>query len=152
MTRDDLFNTNASIVQALAAGVGKYCPDAIMLIISNPVNSTVAIAAETLKKAGVYDKRKICGVTTLDIVRARTFVAEKKGLDVTKIDVPVIGGHAGVTILPLLSRVSRSSKKAIDTSEGRVHFLSVIPSFSSLFPCFSVILHLFFSSRQPIRC
>ncbi len=38
-------------------------------IISNPVNSTVPIASEVLKKAGVYDKRKLLGVTTLDVVR-----------------------------------------------------------------------------------
>jgi malate dehydrogenase len=45
------------------------CCQAILNIISNPVNSTVPIAAETLKKMGVYDKRKIMGVTTLDVVR-----------------------------------------------------------------------------------
>jgi hypothetical protein len=46
-------------------------PQAILNIISNPVNSTVPIAAETLKKMGVYDKRKLMGVTTLDVVRVR---------------------------------------------------------------------------------
>lgn len=58
-----------------------------------------------LKAAGVYDARRLMGVTTLDIVRANTFVAEKKGLDLRTVDVPVIGGHAGITILPLLSQV-----------------------------------------------
>lgn len=43
-----------------------------MNIISNPVNSTVPIAAEALKRMGVYDKRKLMGVTTLDVVRAST--------------------------------------------------------------------------------
>jgi malate dehydrogenase len=56
-------------------------------------------------QANVYDPRKLLGVTTLDIVRANTFVAEAKGLDMKDVDVPVIGGHAGVTILPLLSQV-----------------------------------------------
>ena len=46
------------------------------------------------------------GVTTLDVVRSNTFVAEAKGLDVTKTSVHVVGGHSGVTILPLLSKVS----------------------------------------------
>ena len=45
---------------------------AIINIISNPVNSTVPIAAEALKKMGVYDKRKVMGVTTLDLVRGCT--------------------------------------------------------------------------------
>ena len=78
---------------------------AIINIISNPVNSTVPIAAEVLKAAGVYDKKKLMGVTTLDVVRANTFVAEAKGLDLKDVDVPVVGGHAGTTILPLLSQV-----------------------------------------------
>ena len=39
MTRDDLFNTNASIVQTLVEGCADFCPDAVIAIISNPVNS-----------------------------------------------------------------------------------------------------------------
>jgi malate dehydrogenase len=108
MTRDDLFNINAGIVKTLAEGVAKYCPNAIVNIISNPVNSTVPITCEVMKKAGVYDPRKIMGVTTLDIVRANTFVAEAKGIDVKDMNIPVIGGHAGETILPLLSQATPS--------------------------------------------
>jgi malate dehydrogenase len=52
MTRDDLFNINAGIVATLAEGVARHCPDAWVLIISNPVNSTVPIAAEVFKRAG----------------------------------------------------------------------------------------------------
>ena len=48
---------------------------------------------------------RIFGVTTLDVVRANTFVAEAKGLDVRNVEVSVIGGHSGVTILPILSQV-----------------------------------------------
>lgn len=81
---------------------------AVLNIISNPVNSTVPIAAEILKAANVYDKKKLMGVTTLDVVRANTFVAEAKGLDLKDVDVPVVGGHAGTTILPLLSQVGDS--------------------------------------------
>lgn len=58
MTRDDLFNTNASIVRDLAQGIADFCPKAAVLIISNPVNSTVPIAAEVFKKAGTYDPKK----------------------------------------------------------------------------------------------
>jgi len=59
MTRDDLFNTNAGIVKTLVEGCGKFAPDAVLAIISNPVNSTVPIAAEVLKKLGVYNKSKV---------------------------------------------------------------------------------------------
>ncbi|THG05012.1 hypothetical protein TEA_006708 [Camellia sinensis var. sinensis] len=95
MTRDDLFNINAGIC----------CPNAIVNVISNPVNSTVPIAAEVFKKAGTYDPKRLLGVTMLDVVRANTFVAEVLGIDPREVDVPVVGGHAGVTILPLLSQV-----------------------------------------------
>ena len=46
MTRDDLFNTNGSIVRNLVAACAEACPKAMLLIISNPVNSTVPIASE----------------------------------------------------------------------------------------------------------
>jgi malate dehydrogenase len=124
MTRDDLFNTNASIVQTLVAGCAKYCPNAILGVISNPVNSTVPIAAETLKKAGVYDPKKLCGVTTLDVCRANTFVADNQGLSLDGLDVTVIGGHAGITILPLLSRVpgAKFSDADLDALTHRIQF------------------------------
>jgi malate dehydrogenase len=74
MTRDDLFNKNAGIVRVLCEGVARCCPDAIVNLISNPVNSTVPIAAEVFKKAGTYNSKRLLGVTTLDVVRANTFV------------------------------------------------------------------------------
>jgi malate dehydrogenase len=68
------------------------------------VDSTVPVAAEVLKRKGAYDPRRLCGVTTLDVVRANTFVAARKGLPLTDVDVPVVGGHAGGAALPLLSK------------------------------------------------
>jgi len=104
MTRDDLFNTNASIVRDLAAATAEVAPKALVGIISNPVNSTVPIASEVFKKAGVYDPKRIFGVSTLDVVRANTFIADLKGLDPAQVNCPVIGGHSGVTIIPLISQ------------------------------------------------
>jgi len=107
MTRDDLFNKNASIVRDLIVGVAKACPKAFVLIISNPVNSTVPIAVEVLKAHGVFDATKVFGVTSLDVVRASTFTAEITGeKDPRKISVPVVGGHSGETIVPLLSQAT----------------------------------------------
>lgn len=102
MTRDDLFNTNASIVMELADAVATNCPKAMVGIISNPVNSTVPIFAEVMKKRGLYDPKRIYGITTLDVVRANTFMAEHTNQDVEAVEVEVIGGHAGKTIIPLL--------------------------------------------------
>jgi len=104
MTRDDLFNTNASIVANLAKACAENCPKALVGIITNPVNSTVPIFSEVMKQKGVYDEKRIFGVTTLDVVRSNTFIAEAKGLDVSKVNVPVIGGHSGITIIPIISQ------------------------------------------------
>ena len=105
MDRADLFNVNAGIVRNLIEQVATTAPKALIGVITNPVNTTVAIAAEVLKKHGVYDKNRLFGVTTLDIIRANTFVAALKGKQPDQVEVPVIGGHSGVTILPLLSQV-----------------------------------------------
>ncbi|MDW6091012.1 malate dehydrogenase [Vibrio rhizosphaerae] len=105
MDRSDLFNVNAGIVKSLAEKIAVVCPEACVGIITNPVNTTVPIAAEVLKKAGVYNKRKLFGITTLDVIRSETFVSELKGKNPLDVNVPVIGGHSGVTILPLLSQV-----------------------------------------------
>ncbi|HGJ5884001.1 malate dehydrogenase [Arsenophonus sp.] len=109
MERSDLFNINAGIVRNLIEKVAQSCPKALIGIITNPVNTTVPIAAEVLKKAGVYDRNRLFGVTTLDIIRSNTFVAELKGKKPQEIEVKVIGGHSGVTILPLLSQIANVS-------------------------------------------
>ena len=50
------------------------------------------------------DVKKIFGVSTLDVVRANTFIGEAAGVDPATVNIPVIGGHSGVTIIPLLSQ------------------------------------------------
>ena len=105
MDRADLFNVNAGIIKVLAEGIVESCPKALVGIITNPVNGTVPIVAEVFKKAGTYDAARVFGVTTLDVIRSEAFVAELKGLKVADVKVPVIGGHSGTTILPLLSQV-----------------------------------------------
>lgn len=104
MTRADLFNINALIVRDLVANAAQVCPDAAILIISNPVNATVAIAAAVLKKMGVFNPRKLFGVTTLDSVRAETFLGGLIGEDPASLKgkISVIGGHSGDTIVPLI--------------------------------------------------
>lgn len=104
MTRADLFNINALIVRDLVANAAQACPQAAILIISNPVNATVAIAAAVLKKLGVFNPRKLFGVTTLDSVRAETFLGGLIGEDPASLKgkISVVGGHSGDTIVPLI--------------------------------------------------
>merc|ERR1712000_514073 len=126
MTRDDLFKINAGIVQGLIQGCAENCTDAYILVISNPVNSTVPIAAEVLKKAGKFNPKKLFGVTTLDVVRAETFIGEITGeRDPSKTVIPVIGGHSGETIVPLFSQSKPAVKipdDKLDALVNRVQF------------------------------
>jgi malate dehydrogenase len=103
MTRDDLFAKNADIAYDVVNACAKYCPEAILGMIVNPVNSVVPAMAELYKKKGL-DPMKIIGITTLDVVRANKFVGEITGKNPNFINIPVVGGHAGVTILPLFSQ------------------------------------------------
>merc|ERR1711920_104199 len=104
MTRADLLGINAGIAKNIVEACAKYCPNAVLGLIVNPVNSVVPAMCELYKKAGL-DPKKICGVTSLDIVRANKFVHEQTSMGLESIDLPVVGGHAGVTILPLFSQV-----------------------------------------------
>merc|ERR1712139_727509 len=65
--------------------------------------------------------QKLFGVTTLDVCRARTFVAQAKGNDVGKTTVPVIGGHAGTTIVPLLSQAEPKVTFSDDERDALTH-------------------------------
>lgn len=120
MTRDDLFNTNASIVRDLAKSVADHAPNAAVCIISNPVNSTVPIVAEVFKSKGVYNPKKLFGVTTLDVLRASRFVSEVAGTNPTKETVTVVGGHSGITIVPLLSQTVHKDL-ATETRDALIH-------------------------------
>jgi len=118
MTRDDLFKINAGIIRDLATAIAEVAPKALVLVISNPVNSTVPVVAEVFKKAGVFDPKRLFGVTTLDVVRASTFVAEivKDTTIAPDVVVPVVGGHSGVTIVPLLSQSSHPIPSSLGQS------------------------------------
>merc|ERR1711972_44967 len=109
--RKDLLNTNCDIAKGTVEACAKYCPNAVVALIVNPVNSVVPAMCELWKKAGL-DPRKIVGVSTLDVVRANKFVQEITG---KKAQIPVIGGHAGKTILPLFSQ--DKAAKTIDADK-----------------------------------
>jgi len=123
MTRDDLFKTNASIIRDLFTEIAQTCPQATCCVVTNPVNSTVPVAAETLRQASVFDATRLFGVTTLDVVRASTFVANAlgNGADPKTFKVPVIGGHSGATILPLYSQAQPAVQLDDETLAAVIH-------------------------------
>jgi len=107
----------------LVKAAADHAPNANILIISNPVNSTVPITAEVFKAKGVYNPRRLFGVTTLDVVRASRFIAEIKGTDPANENITVVGGHSGATIVPLLSQSGYELKgEKLDEYVRRVQF------------------------------
>lgn len=123
MSRDDLFKINAGIIRNLANACAINCPKAFICVISNPVNSTVPIVAEVFKKHSVYNPKRLFGVTTLDIVRASTFVGQLKMINPLEVQVPVIGGHSGATIIPVLSALNHSfSDDEVKVLTNRIQF------------------------------
>merc|ERR1719210_2483382 len=125
--RKDLLNINAGIAKGTVEACAKYCPKAVVALIVNPVNSVVPAMCEMWKKKGL-DPKKIVGISTLDIVRANKFVQDRTGKPA---QVPVVGGHAGKTILPLFSQdkaaatIPASEIPALDT---RVQDMQARPS------------------------
>ena len=90
MDRSDLFNINAGIVRNLIEHVAKLVQK-LCRYYHQPCEHDCCDCCRSIEKAGVYDKRKLFGVTTLDVLRSETFVSELKGLNVSRTSVPVIG-------------------------------------------------------------
>lgn len=94
-----------------------------MLISELQVNSTVPICAEVLKSFGVYNPKRLFGVTTLDVVRASRFISQLKDTDPADENITVVGGHSGATIVPLLSQAGYTLEgKELDDYVYRVQF------------------------------
>ena len=104
MSRDDLLNTNAGIVKSVAAEVAKTSPDAIIIVVSNPLDVMCWVAKEV---TGFPRERVIGMAGILDTARFRSFIAEKLDVSVRDIQAMVLGGH-GDTMVPLISYTSIS--------------------------------------------
>ncbi|XP_014286086.1 malate dehydrogenase, mitochondrial isoform X2 [Halyomorpha halys] len=103
--KDDPFADNASTAEQMAKFCAQHCPQAFHLVVTNPVNSMVPVTCETYKKVnGCVDPARIMGFTTINLLRASTFVADITQTSPDTIKVPVIGGHSENTIVPLLSK------------------------------------------------
>lgn len=97
MSRDDLLKTNASIVGTAAVESLKHSPDAIFVILTNPLDTMAYLA---LKKIGLPRERVIGQAGVLDSARMRAFVALETGVSVENIECYVLGGH-GDEMVPL---------------------------------------------------
>ena len=104
MSRDDLLNTNAGIVKQVSEQVKKTSPDAILIIVSNPLDVMAYVA---LKTTGFPRERVLGMAGVLDTARYRSFLAEAADVSVRDIQAMVLGGH-GDTMVPLISYTSVS--------------------------------------------
>jgi malate dehydrogenase len=97
MSRDDLLKTNQNIVGSVTEEVVKHSPDAILVIVANPLDAMCHVALET---SGFLRERVVGMAGILDTARYRTFIAQELGVSVRDVFALVLGGH-GDTMVPL---------------------------------------------------
>lgn len=99
MSRDDLIQTNEEIVHYSAQQIAKYAPDAIIIVLTNPVD---AMTYSALVASG-FPKHRVLGQSgVLDSARYKTFIAKELGISVEDVQGLVLGGH-GDTMVPLVN-------------------------------------------------
>jgi malate dehydrogenase len=104
MSRDDLLNTNAGIVKSVSEQIARTSPNAIIIVVSNPLDVMCYVA----KKASGFPRERVIGMAgVLDTGRYRAFLAEAMDVSVRDIQAMVLGGH-GDTMVPLVSYTSVS--------------------------------------------
>src|SRR5437016_3188446 len=104
MSRDDLLNTNAGIVKQVSENIKQTSPDAILIVVSNPLDVMCYVA----KQVTGFPRERVLGMAgVLDTARYRGFLAEALDVSVRDIQAMVLGGH-GDTMVPLISYTSVS--------------------------------------------
>ncbi|MFP4159328.1 MAG: malate dehydrogenase [Desulfobacterales bacterium] len=97
MSRDDLLKTNSDIIKTVSVNIAEKSPDAILIIVSNPLDAMCHVAYE----ASGFDKKRVIGMAgVLDSARFRTFIARELNVSVENTHAFVLGGH-GDTMVPL---------------------------------------------------
>src|SRR5688572_16907338 len=99
MSRDDLVRTNADIVKQVSQQIKQQCPNAIVVVVSNPLDVMCWVA----KQVTGFPRERVIGMAgVLDTARYRSFLAEALAVSVEDIQAMVLGGH-GDTMVPLVS-------------------------------------------------
>ena len=98
MSRDDLLNTNTAIIKTVGENIAKYCPNAFVIVITNPLDAMVY----ALQKTSKLPTHKVVGMAgVLDSARMSLFLAQELNMSVKNIQTCVFGGH-GDTMVPLI--------------------------------------------------
>ena len=99
MTREELIGTNAGIVKTVTENILKHSPDAVLIIISNPMDTMTYL---TLQKTGIPKNRIIGMGGTLDSARFKYQLSQHLGCSPADLNALVIGGHGDTTMIPLI--------------------------------------------------
>ena len=98
MTREELIDVNAGIVKSVAENIVKHSPNAILIIVSNPMDTMTYLALKSLK----LPKNRIIGMGgALDSARFQYFLSKALGANANQVEGCVIGGHGDTTMIPL---------------------------------------------------
>src|SRR5262249_36468276 len=98
MSRDDLIGTNAKVIGDVAKAIRERCPNAFVIVITNPLDAMVWVMRET---SGLPHRKVVGMAGVLDSARLRYFIAEELGVSVEDVSAFVLGGH-GDTMVPLV--------------------------------------------------
>ncbi len=103
MTREELIGTNAKIMKSVISSVVEFSPNAIIVVVANPMDTLTYMA---IKTSGI-DKSRIIGMGgALDSSRFRTYLSLASGMPLADIEGMVIGGHGDTTMIPLTAKAS----------------------------------------------
>ena len=106
MTREELIGTNAGIVKGVAQNILQYSPDAIIIVISNPMDTMTYLA---LTSTGLPKNRIIGMGGTLDSARFKYQLSQHLSCSPSDLNAIVIGGHGDTTMIPLISKATWNS-------------------------------------------
>ena len=110
MSREDLLEINVNIISNIANNVKKYCPNAFVIVVSNPLDAIVY----AFHRISGLPKNQVVGMAgALDNARFKAFIAMETGLSVQDISCIVLGGH-GPTMIPLISSASIGGVPLLD--------------------------------------
>ena len=151
MTRDDLLLKNAAIVRNVVKQAVHYSPDAILIIVTNPLDAMVHVALE----ASGFPRERVIGMAgVLDSGRFRTFIAQDLGVSSSDVSAFVLGGHGDTMVpLPRLSTVAgipltelmkpeRIDELVERTRNGGAEVVALLKSGSAFYAPASSVLHM----------
>ena len=151
MSRDDLLLKNAGIVKTVVQQAAHYSPNAILIIVTNPLDAMVHVALE----ASGFPRERVIGMAgVLDSARFRAFIAHDLGVSASDVSAFVLGGHGDTMVplprystvagipLPELMKPERIEELVARTRTGGAEIVALMKSGSAFYAPASSVLHM----------